>query len=58
MSDRIEIHPATDRWMAGDRFGSVIGYRKDKAGKEIYRVKMDRSGKTISVHEDNVGRWL
>lgn len=36
--DRVEIHPATDAWMRGDRFGTV-----EKTTKRIH-VMMDKSG--------------
>ena len=38
--DRVEIHPATDAWMMGDRYGEVI-----KIGRKYLHVKMDRSNK-------------
>jgi hypothetical protein len=57
MSDRIELHPATDRWMMGDRYGSVVG-EFVRRGRRFFRVRMDRSGKTVTVSESNVGRWL
>lgn len=50
---RIELHPATDRWMRGDRFGEIIGKREN-----IYRVKMDRSGQTIRVSEANISKTV
>lgn len=40
VGQRVEIHPATDAWMMGDRYGEVIKIRGDLAW-----VKMDRSGK-------------
>ena len=39
---RVELHPATDRWMMGDRFGEVV-----KVTRTLVHVRMDRSGKTI-----------
>ncbi len=50
---RIEIHPATNRWMMGDRYGEV-----KTIGRKVLQVQMDRSGKTIRVHPDNIGRIL
>jgi hypothetical protein len=50
---RVEIAPHLDRWMVGDRFGEVV-----KTGLRYYHVKMDRSGKTISVAPENIHRWL
>lgn len=39
--DRIELHPATDAWMSGDRYGEIV-----RCGKLLIYVKMDRSGRT------------
>lgn len=38
--DRVELHPATDDWMRGDRFGEVI-----RAALDYATVRLDRSGK-------------
>lgn len=37
---RVEVSPACDCWMMGDRFGEVV-----KITSLYYWVKMDRSGK-------------
>lgn len=42
--DRVELHPATDAWMQGDRYGEVI-----KIGRKYIHVKMDRSGRTLPM---------
>jgi hypothetical protein len=44
VGDRVELHPATDTWMSGDRFGTVV-----KLGRLRAHVKMDRSGRTLSL---------
>lgn len=41
---RVQIHPGTDTWMRGDRFGTVAGTRP----KHVL-VKMDVSGKALRV---------
>lgn len=55
---RVQIPVWTDRWMMGDRFGTVVKTVIAKAGKgtdntdaliEIAHVKLDKSGKTIRV---------
>jgi len=43
---RVEMHPCTDWWMMGDRFGTVT--KVDHEAK-ILHVKLGRSGKTIKV---------
>lgn len=53
VGERVELHPATDAWMMGDRFGDVVGI-----GRKVVKVKMDRSGKVRRVSPENVGRWL
>lgn len=58
---RVELSPATDMWMRGDRFGTVtkdsipcdIRYAVLKP-RFLISVKMDRSGKTIKIHPRNV----
>lgn len=42
--ERVELHPGTDAWMAGDRVGTV-----ESAGRKYVRVAMDRSGRTRRV---------
>ena len=41
---RVELHPATDAWMSGDRLGIVT-----RAGVRYASVKMDRSGRTLMI---------
>lgn len=50
---RVELHPATNAWMKGDRYGEVLGEGKNQS---IIRVKMDKSGKTLSVLHANILR--
>lgn len=49
--DLIEMHPATDRWMMGDRYGVVT-----KVGRKYVHVKLSRSGDTVKVSPRNIGR--
>lgn len=55
---RVQLHPATDAWMQGDRFGTVIGYgrrsKRQVSGPRPILVKMDRSGRTRRLHPDNI----
>jgi hypothetical protein len=48
--DRVELHPGLDRWMMGDRFGTV-----ERLGRLFVYVRMDRSGKTIKFHPSSIG---
>jgi hypothetical protein len=47
--ERVSMHPATDAFMMGDRYGEVV-----KIGKSKIHVKMDRSGKTRLVLPGNL----
>ena len=47
---RIELHPATDGWMMGDRFGVVTRVINDATVK----VLLDRSGDEIRFLSINV----
>jgi hypothetical protein len=40
VGDRVEIHPGTDLWMRGARFGVVVGLRITP--KDRVHVRMDR----------------
>lgn len=48
--DRVELHPATDRWVMGDRYGTVV-----KVGYSHLTVQLDCSGRSIRVHPENIG---
>ena len=41
---RVQMHPATDLWMQGDRYGEIV-----KVGRKLYSVKLDKSGRTVKV---------
>ena len=45
---RVQLHPATDAWMRGDRYAEIVAI-----GHTYLRVKTD-SGRTIRVHADNI----
>ena len=60
---RIQIHPATDRWMMGDKYGEIVAISsrvrlfldpKDPRNGQVFTVKMDKSGKRIRVSEGNI----
>lgn len=52
IGDNIELHPATDAWMSGDRFGMV-----SKLGVKYVYVLMDKSDKTLKMLPKDVGKW-
>jgi hypothetical protein len=41
---RVELHPGTDAWISGDRYGTV-----EKIGSKYLHVRMDRSGRLLKV---------
>lgn len=60
---RVQLHAATDEWMQGDRYGTVVGFGRKR--EYIYpdgtrqwtrplRVKLDKSGRVKRFHPDNV----
>ena len=50
VGDRVQLSPACDRWMMGDRYGEVVAI-----GSKLLKVHMDRSGKTIDIIPDRIG---
>lgn len=50
---RVELHPATDSWMRGDRFGEIVSV-SCRRGRVIYSLKMD-SGRLLRVAQGNIG---
>ena len=62
---RAELHPATDAWMQGDRYGDIVSVSKrarsfldpyDPRNGHTFRIHMDRSGRTLRVSERNIAR--
>lgn len=49
IGQRVELHPVTDAWMMGDRFGEVV-----KVGRSLVHVRMDKSGKVRRLRPENV----
>lgn len=47
--DRVQLHPATDRWMRGDRYGVVV-----VAGFMRAKVTLDKSGDTLWLNREDV----
>jgi hypothetical protein len=49
LGQSVQMHPATDAFMRGDRYGDVVGF-----GREKVHVKMVRSGKIRKVSPGNL----
>jgi hypothetical protein len=46
---RVQLHPATERWMMGDRYGEIVG-----VGTKHVSVKLDKSGRTMRFIPDHI----
>ena len=56
VGDRVEMHPGTDEWMRGDRYGEVVfRIRGSSYGIPRYRVKLDKSGRFIRTTAELIG---
>jgi hypothetical protein len=49
VGQRVALHPATDRWARGDRYGEVL-----RVGRKLISVKLDRSGQIAKMHPSNL----
>jgi hypothetical protein len=54
---RVELHPATDHWMRGDRYGEIVGGGRPYRDGGIthlhpYRVKLDKSERVVRIAAD------
>jgi hypothetical protein len=49
VGDRVQLHPATDQWMQGDRYGEVV-----RISLTWVSVKLDKSGRTQSFTPENL----
>jgi hypothetical protein len=55
VGDRVEIHPGTDLWMRGVRFGTVVGMRSTPADR--VHVVMDKlPSRKFGGHESTFRR--
>lgn len=48
--DRIQLHPGTDMWMRGARYGVVV-----RVGKKWVAVRLDATGRTYKFSPSNIG---
>jgi len=49
IGQRVQLHPATDTWMRGDRYGEVV-----KIGRLYIHVKLDKSDHVLRFRPDNL----
>lgn len=62
--DRVALHAATSEWMQGDRYGTVVklgrardyvdSFTKQTVQAHPVYVKLDKSGRTVRFHPDNL----
>ena len=50
-NQRVELHPATDLWMRGARYGQV-----QAVGRKLVSVKLDATNQTVKLAPRNIGR--
>lgn len=50
IGDRVEIHPASDWWMRGARYGTVV--RTSLTPKDRVHVRLDRVSGTVAGSAD------
>lgn len=48
---RVELHPATDLWMRGVRYGTVV-----KVGRKKVTIKPDRLPNGVAVYPRDIAR--
>ena len=52
---RVQTHPATDEWMSGDKYGTVVGPPLQCACHPCHvSVKMDRSGRVLRFRPEDL----
>ena len=55
---RVQLHPATDRWMMGDQFGVIVKVKCDSKNPNDFgeissaKIKLDISNKTFTFPID------
>lgn len=64
---RVQIHPALDRWMMGDKYGEITAVSKkcysfldpkDLRNGHRFTVKLDKSGKRIRLREADIFEFI
>lgn len=51
LGQHVELHPATDRWMMGDRYGTII---RVSLIFDRVTLRMDKSGRKLSFRPANI----
>jgi hypothetical protein len=59
MTHRVELPAYTDRWMMGDRYGTVVNTStvpqtsRLYPGRTVLHIQLDKSGKTVKALSDD-----
>lgn len=56
VGDRVEIHPSTDLWMRGARYGKVV--RSSITSKDRVHVIMDNVAETVFAGSESTFRRI
>lgn len=51
---RVELHPGTDDWMRGDRYGEIMRIGRRKSGKKFAVVRLDKSRRHRRIDLDQL----
>lgn len=54
IGQRVELHPATSAWMAGDRYGAVSRVIRGQNDTVWYGVRLDKSERVRYFHAGNI----
>ncbi len=51
---RVELHPGTDDWMRGDRYGEIVRTGRRRSGELFAVVKLDKSRRHRRINLDQL----
>ena len=54
IGERVELHPGTDAWMRGDRYGEIVAVIEHHGRVASIRVKLDKSGRVLRLDPSRV----
>ena len=54
VGQRVELHPATDLWMRGARYGEIVELRPNGGARGVAVVQLDRTGKRVRMLPDEL----
>jgi hypothetical protein len=53
IGERVELHPGTDAWMRGDRYGEIVAVVERHGRVTCVRVRLD-SGRVVRLDPSRV----